>query len=328
MSVCKLVESKRGASVLIVDGYSYHINKKVNDTFYWRSTRSNAKTCGATVKTVFIGNEYSIINQNNAHGHLPEPEKRIQMEYKAKIRNIAKASMDSPAQIVNRCLQDVPSTSAAHLPNKAAARILVHRIRNKGLPKIPNTINFEIPDYLSKIGEEQFLIGQYLTQNESVVVFCTKSNLKRLITAKCWVMDGTFSTYLAPFSQIYTIHASIGTESGTKKFLPLVYALLSHKTETCYRILLELLKRYAVNTFQISLSPRNILSDFEIAAISAVKQQFPKCVQIQCLFHLTQSIWRHVQIEGLAKRYGNDFSLAHKIRHIICFGIPRSQRDT
>lgn len=198
------------------------IAKKIAIITYWRCARSSAKGCGTTVKTLIIGNEHSIINLNNAHRHLPEPEKRIQMEYKAKIRNIAKKSMDSPSQIVNRCLQDVPSTSAVHLPNKAAARMIVHRIRNKGQPKIPNTINFDIPDYVSKIGEEQFLIGQYINQNESEVVFCTKNNFKLLINAKCWVMDGTFSTCPALFCQIYTIHGSIGTENGTNKFLPLV----------------------------------------------------------------------------------------------------------
>lgn len=34
-----------------------------------------------------------------------------------------------------------------------------------------------------------------------------------------------------------------------------------------------------------------------------------------------QSIWRHIQVEGLAKRYGNDFVFAHKIRHLFALAF-------
>lgn len=76
MSACNVVKSKRGASVLIVNGYSYHLNKRLDDKYYWRCTLNSSKGCGATVTTIFCTNEHTILNQNNGHGHLPEPEKR------------------------------------------------------------------------------------------------------------------------------------------------------------------------------------------------------------------------------------------------------------
>lgn len=229
MSTTEIVKSKRGTSVLIVEGYSYHLNKKVND---------NSKGCGGTITTLCVGDQHSIINENNCHGHLPEPEKRPQMNFKAKIKDMAKNSMDVSSQIVNRCLQDISSMSAAQLPNKAALRGIVQHVRTKDQPKIPNTIHeFTVPDYLFDLDQKQFLIGHYTSQGESVVVFCTKENFKRLFRAKCWIMDGTFSTCPNPYTQIYTIQVLVGTEMESSKFLPVVFALLSHKTQNCYYLL-------------------------------------------------------------------------------------------
>lgn len=67
--------------------------------------------------------------------------------------------MDTLSQIVQRCFQDVPSTSAPHMPTKDAMRIMVHRVRNKNLRSIPKDIHaVVIPDELTKICNENFLI--------------------------------------------------------------------------------------------------------------------------------------------------------------------------
>lgn len=272
MNKCNLVKSKRGGHVLVVNGYSYHLNKKYDNKYYWRCTKKQTSGCGVSVITLFDCYEHTFVSQNCDHAHLPEPEKIIDMNFKNKLRTSAKESMDSPSQIVNRCLKDVATISAPQLPNKSACRMIVQRVRNKGLPKIPQTINeFHVPQYLAKSNGKQFLLGQYTCNNESVVIFGTKANVKRMNNAQCWIMDGTFSSCPTPFCQVFSIHVLVGTGGGTNKFLPMVYALLSHKTESCYFIFLEILKRYAINTLNTHLSPANILTDFEVAVINAVK---------------------------------------------------------
>ena len=80
--------------------------------------------------------------------------------------------MDAPSQIVQRCIQDVPCTSAPYMPTKDAMRMMVHRVRNKNLPSIPKDIHaVVIPDELTKINNENFLIGHYTYNEESVIVF-------------------------------------------------------------------------------------------------------------------------------------------------------------
>lgn len=214
-------------------------------------------------------------------------------------------------------MQDVPSSSVPHLPNAAAMRMVIQRARNKNLPNLPlNIHDVEIPECYAKINSEPFLIGHYTHENQSVLVFSTKENLTFLSAARYWLMDGTFQCSPRPYVQLYTVHAQVGTEEGSHKILPLVFGLLSHKTQRCYQIFMEIMRRYAINHCNIVLAPNMIITDFETAAINAVKNVFRNCQQKLCFFHLTQSIWRHIQSAGLAKRYGSDSVFAHKLRHL------------
>lgn len=166
------------------------------------------------------------------------------------------------------------------------------------------------------------MIGHYTEGDICVIVFTTKNNCRLLNTASYWLMDGTFKSSPTPFVQIYSIHAVVGTtDEGTDKVVPLVYGLLSHKTEKSYSIFFEILKRFVFHKLNINLSPTLILTDFETAAINAVKQAFPSCLQKLCFFHLSQSIWRHIQASGLAQRYGKDAIFAHKLRHVAALAF-------
>ncbi|CAG8838419.1 587_t:CDS:2, partial [Cetraspora pellucida] len=58
-------------------------------------------------------------------------------------------------------------------------------------------------------------------------------SLCNTLSASFWIMDGTFKTVLYIFCQLYTIHAPVGSESNSR-ILPLVYALMTHKSEEMY----------------------------------------------------------------------------------------------
>ncbi len=81
------------------------------------------------------------------------------------------------------------------------------------------------------------------------------------------MMDGTFKTVLTVFYQLYTIHSPIGTENNSK-ILPLVYALMTNKSEELYRRLFQDLIDFAEEN-NIELNPSTIITDFEQAAINA-----------------------------------------------------------
>jgi hypothetical protein len=62
-----------------------------------------------------------------------------------------------------------------------------------------------------------------------------------------------------------------------------------------------------------------IVTDFEIALISAIKSVYTNTTHKGCYFHFCQSIWRRLQQEGLSIEYNNDKYFNYCIRSL--FGL-------
>ena len=148
-----------------------------------------------------------------------------------------------------------------------------------------------------------------------IMVFTTLPGLDLLSGADDWFCDGTFSTAPSVFFQIYTIHASV---EGI--LIPIVYALLPDKKEETYFRLLS--------CFDIEF-PKRATIDFEIAvknAFNSVSQN----VQIQyCYFHLSQSVWRHIQTTGNTNNYRLDLEFREHVRMLLSIAfVPVSDVST
>ena len=136
-------------------------------------------------------------------------------------------------------------------------------------------------------------------------------------------MDGTFKTVPTIFSQLYTIHAPIGGEENSR-ILPLVYALMTGKSEELYKHLFQSLIDVSEEN-DIQLSPSIIITDFEKAAINASYSEFPNIINKGYFFHLGQSGWRKIQEVGLATQYGNDEHLSLMLHHLFALAFLPSQ---
>lgn len=106
--------------------------------------------------------------------------------------------------------------------------------------------------------------------------------------------------------QLFSIHGLLGNE-----IVPLVFCIMSSKSKAAYKEMFYELCKVACE-FKISLNPRRFVSDFGKASVSGAKDFFPDAAFKGCLFHFGQIIWRRVQSEGCATKYGlsEDFSLA------------------
>jgi len=85
--------------------------------------------------------------------------------------------------------------------------------------------------------------------------------------------------------QIYTIHGLYNSVA-----IPLVYGYLAAKSTAAYEEFFEFVRK------KIREESKNIISDFEYAAIKACQKVFVATELNGCL--LTQSIWRKMQATG------------------------------
>ena len=98
--------------------------------------------------------------------------------------------------------------------------------------------------------------------------------------------------------QVYVIMATLADRA-----IPCAYALLEHKRQETYVELLEALEQCCTQ-LGAQPDPAVVVTDFESAAMKAVKQVFGSQVETHgCFFHLTQATWRRIQSEGLSTLY-------------------------
>ena len=86
------------------------------------------------------------------------------------------------------------------------------------------------------------------------------------------------------FQQSYSLHAVIDG-----KCIPLVFALLSDKTEKTYVFFLNIIKNAACN-----ITDGIMMVDFEKAAMNAFRSVFEQFNLMNCLFHLRQSVQKRI----------------------------------
>lgn len=83
-----------------------------------------------------------------------------------------------------------------------------------------------------------------------------------------------------------------------------------------YKIILQQLKRD-----HDSYNPQQINLDFELAAVKAAKDVFPKSKIQFCQFHMKQSVIRNLGTNGLKQRYETELVFAMEIRQLMAIAF-------
>ncbi|CAF4247052.1 unnamed protein product [Rotaria sp. Silwood2] len=156
----------------------------------------------------------------------------------------------------------------------------------------PKTLgDFTLPDAYSITLSRMDFAKDITDGTERILLFTTSENLKWLQEAKFWIMDGTFKTVPTLFRQLYSIHAPAGGNVNFR-IVPLVYALMSNKSEELYQRLFQELNELADEN-ELELKPDFVLTDFEKGSINAVKFEYPSAQSKGCHFHLGHLLIRH-----------------------------------
>ena len=174
-----------------------------------------------------------------------------------------------------------------YLPSRNALRQTIKRVRHIDLPtELQSLENLIISENMQKtLDGSDFLVRDLTIGNESVLIFTTSTNVNYLAQSHFWIMDGTFKTVPTIFKQLYTIHGRVGMGENSR-IMQLVYALMSCKSEECYKTLFQNLIDFG-DEENIDLQPQFVLTDFKIAAINAICAEFPGVQNKSCHFHLS-----------------------------------------
>lgn len=280
----------------------------------WRCT---VKTCTAFLKTV--GDDEIITEQNLNHNHKSLSDQNLQKQFVTGIvkRKATEDICTKPSKIFCNAIKNLPRTEHLQVSDVRNIKRNIYNARRKTLPPFPKSIE-EVQLILDERGvqtnrDELFL----LINNKELkyVVFSCISNLKALALSKWLYMDGTFSYCPKYFTQMFTIHGFINGY-----YIPLVICLLSDKSTISYTNCLKSICEYSFQN-NITISPSDVVIDFEKAIHFACKTVWPQITIHGCRFHLIQSWNRCIQQNGLSNDYKDKNS---DIRRwlVKCYGLP------
>lgn len=265
------------------------------------------------------------------HGTHSELQKQLEAENKIKMLCLSDRSSKSTKEIYEEVLIDHQDLEKPYVKMQRNLRLL----RSKGLPPSPLNpaeidIAFSRTDIMDKFGytlhntkKEKFFHGTFSNESFSFFVFASINTIKliqqntqpRNLTI---LMDGTFKVVpISNFNQLLIIYAQYNT-----KIYPIVYALMSRKTQACY---LKLFKYLEENVCSLKCS--TFITDYERAMKNALKELHPESTLTSCWFHFCQAVRKHVsQIPELFELIRKNTKAAFIYRQFQCIPLlPENQ---
>jgi len=123
---------------------------------------------------------------------------------------------------------------------------------------------------------------------ESLILFTSEIQLKKLEKAEQIFMDATFKVCPKNFYQLFNIIISI--EEG-KFIFPAIHVLMTHKSEFSYRMIFHNLNTIIkAKKIKFNFEKKHIMTDFEHALRNTLKELYPNCYLEGCFFHYSKAL--------------------------------------
>ena len=111
--------------------------------------------------------------------------------------------------------------------------------------------DFKLLDAYCTAFREQSFANDMTDESERSLIYATPENLKRLQEAKSWTINGTFKIVPTVFRHLGSIHA-LASGNANLRIVPLVYALMTKKSEDLYqRLFREVNELAEENDFEL-----------------------------------------------------------------------------
>ena len=324
MEPIHLTKTQRGKIKLGYKGYLYNEVTRNASSIRFRCEMSHNKKCPGRQYTNLAMTEIVQEEKSVRHNHLPD-HKNIQLvKVKEKIKSAAKETDETTAQIISAAIPQLSKEALPVAPTDAAMARLIQRSRYKKdemRPEPDSFFDLQLTDGdKSSTDGETFLLFDSSqegveAEGRRLIIWATKSNMTFLAKAESWNIDGTYKCrprilrLIGRGSQLYVILAP----TYGQVYVPLVYALCSHKDEEMYDLLFGVLSS-TFEEYQLEAKLKSVTLDFETAAAKSVRNAFPMIRIIFCFFHFCQILWRKVQQAGLQAQYSESSEEGENLR--------------
>ncbi|CAF1068910.1 unnamed protein product, partial [Brachionus calyciflorus] len=279
--------------MLFVDQFIYYKNQtRPNGNVYWRCKEYfSSLKCPASLTTTGLNTEIiSFSKKKRLQEHDKVNELNLQViQMLDKCRKRARTEQNSIRQIyrseVNNLIADTRDVENVAKTEDIPA-----------LPKIKSDISLTF-DRFKLISSYKNFILYDTNDTDRIITFASKLQIEILSKSTRWHIDGTFKSCPNLYKQLFTVHALFEKEMYLCSFI-----LLVNKTNDIYqKAFTELVS--AAEDMGYTLQPKKIMSDFELAAIKAIRNVFTDCTIKGCYFHFIQCIWKNIQEKGLTTEY-------------------------
>jgi len=173
----------------------------------------------------------------DVHNHAGDPTLVNRVKLANAVKQRAVSSQEPSRRIIAEELQHVSEPVAESVSISNMARnIRRNRQAIANVPVMPqNLLNLQIPEeYQHLKNGNLFLLNDSGPGRHRTLIFSTQKDLEALRDSPSWAADGTFSVAPPLFQQLYTIHIKLGFQ-----YVPVVYILMSERTDMAYRRALE-----------------------------------------------------------------------------------------
>lgn len=306
----KFILSRRNKRCLIHDGFIYNQQKINKNSIQWRCERYDNTRCPGRAWTTSDKRTGDLIKTSDHH----HPGDSAVVEVKKTLSKLVKKAQKSELKtktVVSKAVANISDEASALLPCIPVMKRRVQRARARKRTLFPTPNDREsliIPDEFTVTHKnEPFLLHDSGPSKRRFLIFSTTKNLQCLSSCDMLFADGTFRSVPKIFLQLYTIH---GRVNG--KIMPLVYMLLPDKRARTYISAINVLKEK-----EPRLNPECIMIDFETTFVSTLSSCFPDAIIKGCHFHLGQCVYRHVQLDGKQRLYGQDIQFSSAVKMLI-----------
>lgn len=199
------IESNKGTwRNIFYDGSKFTHQKLANNIHYYVCANYFDRKCPCRI----IKRSESDYILRGDHCHPGNATMRPRTEILQSLKQSAKTDRSKASVLIASAVGTVNSQVAVNLPPVSQIGRTINRVRNKNSIKIPRNVKkIELSEKftVTKRGEN-FLLYDNGTEDDRLLIFGTRDNLRVLKNSSVIHCDGTFDVAPPGFDQLYTVH--------------------------------------------------------------------------------------------------------------------------